>query len=109
MKRFVVSVMPSANRDIARIIRYISDDLSNKTAASEHLRMYEESLRSLEQMPARNPVSSMPTLSSRGIRLLHFGNYALAYKVFDEKSLVEVYGVLYSGSDINEKFLENDD
>ena len=102
MKRYVVSVMPSANRDIAGIIRYISDDLSNKTAASEHLRMYEESLKSLEQMPTRNPVSS------RGIRLLHFGNYALAYKVFDEKSLVEVYGVLYSGSDINGRFSEND-
>ena len=108
MKRYVVSVMPSANRDIAEIIRYISDDLSNKTVASEHLRMYGESLKLLKQMPTRNLVSSMPTLSSRGIRLLHFGNYALAYKVFDEKSLVEVYGVLYSGSDINGRFSEND-
>jgi hypothetical protein len=36
MRRFDVMVMPSAEEDIIRIIRFISDDLQNKKAACDH-------------------------------------------------------------------------
>ncbi len=104
--RYHVTVMPSAEEDIVSIIGYISDDLGNRMAASEHYNAFNEALGSLEQMPDRNPVSGLDVLRQRHIRLLPVRNYVVLYRVFTKERKVEVYRVLYSGMDIERRILE---
>ena len=59
MIRYEVMVMPSASLDIADIIRYISNDLSNRKAAEDLYYLCLETLKSLEYMPNCNSISSI--------------------------------------------------
>ena len=104
MIRYEVMVMPSASLDIAGIIRYISNDLSNRKAAEDLYDLCLETLKSLEYMSNRNPISSIEELEVRNIRAAPIGSYSILYSTFDDDHIVEVYRVVYSKSDFSKKF-----
>ena len=104
MKKYNVYISSSAEKDIKEIISYISDGLLNKKAANDHYNLFYDMMKSLEYLPARNPISSFTTLAERELRIIRAGNYAIIYGITEEKSRVDVYGVIYSKSDINNKF-----
>ena len=104
MKKYIVYISPSAEKDIKEIISYISDGLLNKKAALDHYNLFYDTIKSLEYLPARNPISSFTTLAERGLRIIRAGNYAFIYGITEEQSRVDVYRVIYSRSDIENNF-----
>lgn len=85
MKLYDVKVMPSAHQDIHRAVLYIADVLKNQTSAKELLDEYERVLKSLKEMPNRNPISHLCVLNERQLRMAYVGNYVLIYVILDQR------------------------
>ena len=101
MKEYDVVVSPSANEDLIELVKYITDELQNRTAALHHVEMYKNALTSLRTFPYRNAVSTEPRLSATQSRIERMGNYNIVYQIDENIGEVHVVAIDYSMEDLS--------
>lgn len=98
---YKLEYLPVAQRDMVEIVRYISGELQNPTAAA---RLAMELVNSAESvltfpyaLPAYQPIRSL----KREYRKILVQNFLMFYWVDEEKKLVTVARVVYAKRDIS--------
>jgi len=105
---YEIVVTDPAVEDMVDIIGYIQELTQSNEIANAYMTGMLNTIKSLEEMPNRFQIVDDPELSQLGIRYAHYKNYIIAYSVAEASAKVEVYRILYSGSDIRSRILEND-
>lgn len=97
---YKLEYLPSALEDMIEIVRYISVELGNPTAAENLADKMIKSTEHLEEMPYINPVYYPIRPLSREYRKLLIKNYIMFYWVEEEpEKKVTIARVLYAKSD----------
>ena len=95
MRRYSVFVTETAERDLACIIDYISEHLSNPSAALKVLDEFERLVGDLETMPQSHAVVRDELLALAGYRWSAVGSY-MAFFTIDDAGTVNVERVLHA-------------
>lgn len=81
-------LLPQAQADVKRIVRYLAVDLASPGAARRFLDEFEKELHFIASYPEMRPLGRMPELARRGYRVGHVMRYVVLYAVKDGKAVV---------------------
>ena len=96
--------LPAALQDMAEIVRYISHDLDNKTAANSLAEKLISSAENLREFPYSCPVYQPIRPLSNEYRKCIVQNYLMFYNVDESQKQINVYRVIYGKRDIDKIF-----
>ena len=105
MIRYKVDMTDPAVDDIVDIVGYIQKLTQSNDTADEYMMGLLGVIKSLEEMPNKFQIVDDSDLSQLGIRYTYYKNYSIPYSVIEIDTKVEVYRVLYSGSDVKNRML----
>ena len=99
-EKYKIQFMPSAVQDIAEIMDYITDVLSEPQAAYDLLTKIDEAVEPLESFPFSFPAYKDATFTKLGYRIRPVGNYLLFYVVVG--NVVEIRRAIYAKRNLPE-------
>jgi len=94
-----VRIMETAQEDFYGIYRYINDELKSPDAAKRRIKVIEEAVRSLSEMPFRVSLVADGYLASKGFRMLAVKTHLVFFIIREETRSVSVVRVLYNRRD----------
>ncbi len=106
MTEYRVELTRTAQTDILGIVRYIQTELREPRIAGRLYGLLKEQISCLARLPERNPVVDQPKIRELGLRRLLVKNYSVFYLVDNERLLVRVARVMYSGRDIATQLMD---
>ena len=95
MKRYSVVVTETAERDLAGIVGYLSENLSNPGAALGVLDEFEHLIDSLEELPHAHATVRDEMLALAGYRWAPVGSYMAFFTVDEDAAIVNIERVLH--------------
>lgn len=95
-----------AEEDLNGILQYISDELSNPTAASVLAQRIFECIDNVRAFPESGLIVENDFLTDKSIRRVLVENYSVYYKADDKDKIIYLIRLVYSRRDINEIFKE---
>ena len=98
---YKVDISDEAKIDLHGIYKYIAFKLLSPENAVEQIRRLQKSILSLNEMPKRFRLYDREPWKSRGLRVVPVDNYIVFYIPNDEKKVVTVIRIMYSGRDID--------
>ena len=98
-----------AQSDLNGIFEYLAYVLSAPMAAKATAGRIMQGVRSLENLPERNPLYKDEPWHSQGIRVLSVKNYLVFYTVHTETATVTVARILYGGRDISRQLEDTEE
>ena len=93
---YELEYLPIARQDMVEIVRYISRELQNPSAAERLAPELIEAGEGLSRFPYANPVYLPVRPLKHEYRKLPVRNYLMFYRVDEEKKLVTVMRVIYA-------------
>lgn len=90
----------TARQDLRSVYEYIAYTLLNPDSAELVAERILAGVRSLEELPERNPLYREEPWYSQGIRFMPVGKYLVFYLVNKEEETVSVSRILYGGRDV---------
>lgn len=96
----------TARRDLREIYEYIAYALLAPKTAEAMAESIMKAVRTLDEMPERNPLYGDEPWHSRGVRSLRVKNYLVFYTVNKETGTVSVARIMYGGRDISRQLEE---
>lgn len=101
---YQLEFLPAALEDMSEIIRYISHDLDNKTAAIKLSEKFVSSAEKLKDFPYAHPVYQPIRPLEKEYRKCVVKNYLMFYTVDEADKVITVSRVIYGKRD-TEKML----
>ena len=98
--RFSLIYSPESIDDLRDIFAYISVYLSESTIARKQVERIRTAVKTLDQLPLRNPLVEWEPWSTYQMRKLLVDNYIVFYLVDTENKTVSVIRILYGGRDL---------
>ena len=98
--RFSLIYSPESIDDLRDIFAYISVSLSESTIARKQVERIRTAVKTLDQLPLRNPLVEWEPWSTYQMRKLLVDNYIVFYLVDTERKTVSVIRILYGGRDL---------
>lgn len=89
----------TAHADVIGIVDYMAEALRNPGAATSFLDQLEERVAEIETNPLACEFSRDPILRQRGYRKAVVGSYLLLYTVDEQRDVILIARVFYSGRD----------
>lgn len=96
MRDYRIYISERATKDMRDIVNYITRELFDAEAAKKLVDKFEKAIKSLSQMPKRNPLLLDEDLSMIGIRRIIVENYVIFYICDDINQSVSIIRVLYN-------------
>lgn len=96
--KYTVKLYPRAYRDLDEIYSYIAVNLTEPETANKMIAALEEAVYSLEQFPLRGSIRRTGVYANQGYHQIFVKNYAIIYRVYDEKQEVHIVTVRYAPS-----------
>ena len=96
---YKVVVTRPAQNDLKSAVSYIENDLKNKEAAIQLIKLIEKTVKSLNTMPERYAVIDDEILSREGFRFIPINNYLLFYTARKKTKTVVIQRFLYARRD----------
>ena len=93
-----------AEEDIDGILQYISEDLSNPTAAGVLAQKIFECIDNIRAFPESGLIIENEFLTDKMIRRVLVENYSVYYKTDDKDNMIYIIRLVYSRRDMNELF-----
>ena len=93
---YELAYLPIARQDMVEIVRYISWELQNPSAAERLATELIEAGEGLSRFPYANPVYLPVRPLKHEYRKLPVRNYLMFYRVDEEKKLVTIMRVIYA-------------
>jgi len=94
----------NAEEDLNDILKYISEDLSNPSAASGLAHRIFECIDNVRVFPESGLIVENDFLADKTIRKVLVENYTIYYKADDKNKLIYIVRLVYSRRDMNELF-----
>ena len=101
MEEFNVIIEEPAQKDLRRILEYISDTLMEPEIALGFVKRIRKAIEGLDKMPERYPLYDSEPWRSQGIRRINIDNFAAFYIVQRNPNTVSVLAIIYGGRDID--------
>lgn len=98
---YKVDISDEAKFDLRGIYEYIAFELLSPENAAGQIKRLQKSIMSLNEMPKRFRLHDREPWKSRGLRMVPVDNYIVFYIPNDEKKVVTITRVMYSGRDID--------
>lgn len=98
---YAVDISNEAKFDLRSIYEHIAFELLSPENAAEQIRRLRKNILSLNEMPKRFRLYEKEPWKSRGLRMLPVDNYIVFYIPNDDKTMVTITRVMYSGRDID--------
>lgn len=95
---YQIHITSTAEHDILRAMDYIDFILKNPSAADNLLKVVNEQIGSLAELPQRFRLVDDPILASWGIRFIIVNNYLAFYTIDEKNQTVIVVRFLYQKS-----------
>lgn len=95
MKQYEVRSTIQANEHVLDYAEYIQNELFNPQAARKFVNDIRAAVKSLSQMPQRNPLTEEEPWRSMGIHKMVVGGYIVYYWIEEDAGVVHVTGVVY--------------
>lgn len=92
----------TAEEDLNYILKYISNDLSNTTAANILTQRIFECIDNVRVFPELGLVVENEYLTDRTLRRVLVDNYSVYYKTDDNNKIIYIVRLIYSRRDVNE-------
>lgn len=99
IRLYKLEYLPSAQRDMVEIVRYIARDLGNPQAALRLSDEFDAAVNILSEYPYACPPYHPIRLLSHEYRKLIVRNYIMLYWVSEETRTVTIMRVVYAPSD----------
>ena len=100
--KYKVNISPEAIKDINGIYEYISQVLYEENIAVKMIKLLQESILSLDEMPNRFKRFDNEPWKSRGVHIMPVKKYLVFYIVDDNKKSVDVIRIIYGSRDLEE-------
>lgn len=100
--KYLLNIYPRAQADLEDIFRYISEELSNPTAAGSLIGDMEHSLNLVCRNPQMCPLVSSALIKDKTLRKLVVNNYIIFYRAIEKRKEIQVVRVLYGMMDYEE-------
>lgn len=95
MKQYEVRSTIQANEHVLDYAEYIQNELFNPQAARKFVNDIRAAVKSLSQMPQRNPLTEEEPWRSMGIHKMVVRGYIVYYWIEEDAGVVHVIGVVY--------------
>ena len=96
----------TARQDLKGIYEYIAHTLLAPDTAKAISEKILKEVRTLENLPERNPLYRDEPWHSRGVRVLRVKNYLIFYTVNPDTAIVSVARIMYGGRDVSRQLEE---
>lgn len=96
----------TARHDLREIYEYIAYTLLEPDTAKAISENVMREIRSLENLPERNPLYRDEPWHSQGVRFLRVKNYLVFYTVNPDTDIVSIVRIMYGGRDISRQLKE---
>lgn len=106
MKKYVVEISETAERDLENIISYLRSNLGSDIIADKYKILFKQKLKNLENIAGSMPILSESLTGHKNIRKIDIKNYVVFYLVNDEASKAFVVRIGHTFMDW-EKYLKN--
>ena len=100
---FKVQYSVDARQDLRDIFEYIAFELLVPNAAKAQTRRIMDAIKTLDEFPMRHSLYDDEPWHSRGLRFLPIDNYLIFYLPDEEKEIVSIVRIMYSGRDISKQ------
>lgn len=100
MGSYLIKYSDEALQDLKNIFEYIASQLREPVIAVGQVNRIRESIRSLEQFPARNKVVTWEPWHSLEMRQIPVDNFIAFYTINNDTSAVNVVRVFYGKRDV---------
>ena len=91
-----------AEQDFDEILRYISVDLANPTAAQNLGRKMFEQIDMVRAFPDSGTPADNEFLSDKSVRKLSVDNYIIYYKAYYDEKMISVIRIVYGKRNLDE-------
>ena len=96
---YKINISKTAQKQIEQIIKYISDDLANPSAAANFYNKILERYNRLKDNPFIYALCNEETIQKLGYRKIVIDNYLMFYKIHEDKKEVFIARVIYGRRD----------
>lgn len=108
MKQYEVRLTTQANEHVLDYAEYIQNELLNPQAARKFINDIRAAVKSLSQMPQRNPLTDEEPWRNMGIRKMVVRGYIVYYWIEEGSKIVHVTGVVYGKRNQTEQLADID-
>lgn len=98
-----IRISHDAKNDLKEIYKYIRGNKGNASAAEKIYKEVLNKIRTLEEMPYRNPKYEEEPWYSKGLRFVKIGKYLVFYFPDEDNNQVLIYRIIYSGRNVKKK------
>ena len=107
MKRYIVEVSETAEKDLENILKYLRYNLSGDIIADKYKLLFKQELKNLEDIAGSMPILSQELTGYNNIRKVNVRNYIIFYTVDEENSKTFVLRIGHAFMDW-EKYLKDE-
>lgn len=97
---YSVIYSPEALNDLREIYSYIAFELLVPSIAEGQVTRIRKAIRSLDFMPARNPIVDWEPWKSMGMHKVTVDNFIVFYTVTDDSQTITIIRIVYVGRDV---------
>ena len=98
-EKYKIEMSIKAKEDIKDLLIYIKSELNEPTIASKYSKIIKEELKTLTYLPQKFAIIDDETIKDLEIRKLNIKNHIAFYRINEDRKIVNVERILYSGSD----------
>ena len=107
MKKYLVEISETAERDLENIISYLRHNLAGDIIADKYKILFKQELKNLENVAGSMPILDEELTGHKNIRKLNVRNYIIFYTVEEESSKAFVVRIGHAFMDW-EKYLKDE-
>lgn len=107
MKKYIVQISQTAERDLENIISYLRHNLAGDIIADKYKILFKQELKKLEDVAGSMPILDESLTSYKNIRKINVRNYIIFYMVDEENFKVLVLRIGHAFMDW-EKYLKDE-
>ena len=107
MKKYIVEISETAERDLENIISYLRFSLAGDIIADKYKILFKQGLKDLENIAGSMPILSEDLTGHKKIRKINVRNYIVFYIIDEENSKALVLRIGHAFMDW-EKYLRDD-
>ena len=107
MKKYIVEVSETAEKDLENILKYLRYNLAGDIIADKYKILFKQELKNLENIAGSIPILSEDLTGHKNIRKINVRNYIVFYIVDDENSKALVVRIGHAFMDW-EKYLKDE-
>ena len=99
MKQYKIALTRQAREHILEYARYIRYELMNSIASDAFIRKIYDEIGTLDQMPARYPLTDEDLWHTEGIHKMLVRGYIVYYDVDESQAFVRILAAVYGRQD----------